>query len=44
LISFRPRGAGRYLVLLREQSHNRWQGRLEVEVTGEQFDDVEVLR
>jgi hypothetical protein len=43
-LAFRPRGAGRYLVLLREQSHNRWQGRLSVDVAGEQFDNVEVDR
>jgi hypothetical protein len=40
-ITFRPRGAGSYLVLLQEQSHNQWQGRLTVQVGGEQFDDVE---
>ena len=33
--SFIPRKAGSYLVLIKEIYHNRWQGRLTVEIAGD---------
>lgn len=33
-------GAGQYLVLLRECFHNRWQGRLLIQVDGEEFSQI----
>ncbi len=39
-VSFRPLAAGEHLVLLREVAHNRWVGRLRVEVTGDSFEKV----
>jgi hypothetical protein len=33
--SFVPRKAGSYLVLIKEVFHNRWQGRLTVEIAGD---------
>jgi hypothetical protein len=37
-IVWRPALAGKYLVLLRERHHNRWQGRLLVDVAGDTTD------
>lgn len=37
-ISFKPIAAGEHLVLLREVAHNRWVGRLRIEVVGDQFE------
>jgi hypothetical protein len=39
-LSFIPNEAGQYLVLLREQAHNRWIGRLLVTVAGDPFQQV----
>lgn len=36
-LSFVPATAGEHLVLLREQAHNRWVGRLRVTVQGDSF-------
>lgn len=42
--TFVPGDAGDYLLRLRELFHNRWQGRLVVTVSGEQFSKIETLR
>ena len=34
---YRPPAAGQYLILLREMHHNRWQGRLLIDVAGEKY-------
>jgi hypothetical protein len=39
-LSFVPIAAGEYLVLLREQAHNRWVGRLRLTVVGDPFQKV----
>lgn len=39
-LSFIPLAAGTHLVLLREQAHNRWVGRLRVTVIGDPFQKV----
>ena len=39
-LSFVPVESGPHLVLLREQAHNRWIGRLIVEVAGDPFQQV----
>lgn len=39
-VSFRPIAAGEHLVLLREVAHNRWVGRLRVQVSGDQFERI----
>lgn len=39
-LSFVPIEAGEHLVLLREQAHNRWIGRLRVIVAGDPFQKV----
>lgn len=39
-ISFVPLAAGEHLVLLREQAHNRWVGRLRINVVGDPFQKV----
>jgi hypothetical protein len=39
-ISFVPVEAGDHLVLIREQAHNRWVGRLIVTVAGDPFQQV----
>ena len=38
--TFTVPGAGQYLVMIREISHNRWWGRLVIEVGGDQFSRV----
>ena len=40
--SFSPLSAGNYLIRLRELGHNRWQGRLEIDVSGDEFSQVSV--
>ncbi len=37
-------GAGQWLVLLRECGHNFWQGRITLDVTGEQFSQIQSSR
>jgi hypothetical protein len=39
-ISFQPIASGEYLVLLREVAHNRWIGKLRIQVTGDPFEKV----
>jgi len=39
-LSFVPLAAGEHLVLLREQAHNRWVGRIVVTVLGDPFQKV----
>ena len=39
-LSFVPNESGDHLVLLREQAHNRWIGRLIVTVAGDPFQQV----
>lgn len=39
-LSFVPIEAGEHLVLLREQAHNRWIGRLIVTIAGDPFQQV----
>jgi hypothetical protein len=39
-LSFVPVAAGEHLVLLREQGHNRWVGRLRITIVGDQFQKV----
>ncbi len=41
--SFSPGSSGNYLILLRELGHNRWQGRLEIEVIGDEFSRVDTV-
>ena len=44
-ITFTVPSAGLYLVVVREIHHNRWQGRLEINVEGDQFgEDIERTR
>ena len=38
--AFSVPSAGQYLVLLRECFHNRWQGRLLIQVEGEEFTQI----
>jgi len=38
-ITFRPREGGETLVVLRELYHNRWFGRLVIDVEGDQLED-----
>ena len=38
--AFQVPGAGKYLVVLRECFHNRWQGRIIIEVEGEEFSQI----
>ncbi len=40
--TFRVNSAGQYLVLLREFSHNNWQGRLLIDVAGESFSQIQI--
>jgi len=40
---FIPPSAGRYLIVLKELFHNRWQGRLVVTVSGDEFSRVDTL-
>ena len=42
--AFTVPGAGQYLVLLRECGHNFWQGRLLLDVAGEQFSQIQSTR
>lgn len=37
-------GAGQYLVLLRECAHNSWQGRIVLDIGGEQFSQIQSSR
>ncbi len=39
-ISFKPIAAGEHLILLREVAHNRWVGRLRIQVSGDSFEQV----
>ncbi len=41
--TFRPRGAGEWLIVAKESAHNLWQGRLIIQVEGEEFDAEESL-
>lgn len=38
--TFRLTSAGQWLVVLKEYSHNQWQGRLIINVGGEQFSQI----
>lgn len=38
--TFTARDAGTYFILLKESAHNRWQGRLLMEVAGEKYSQV----
>lgn len=40
--AFKVTSAGKYLILIKERFHNEWQGRLEVEVSGDPFSDVQI--
>lgn len=42
--TFRVPGAGQHLIVLREYYHNRWFGRLLIDVQGDEFSQVEKLR
>jgi len=42
--AFTVPGAGQYLVVLRECAHNYWQGRLLIEVGGEEFSQIQSTR
>lgn len=42
--AFAVAGAGEYLVVLRECGHNYWQGRLLLEVEGEEFSQIQSTR
>jgi len=42
--AFRVQGAGQYLVILREVYHNQWQGRVLLDVAGDQFQEVRTGR
>lgn len=42
--SFTVPGAGRYLALLRECYHNHWQGRILLDVGGEEFSQIQSTR
>ncbi len=41
--TFSAAGAGQYLLCLREMGHNRWQGRLVIDVQGDEFSKVDTL-
>ncbi len=38
--AFQVPGAGQYLAVLRECFHNRWQGRILIDVAGEEFSQI----
>lgn len=40
--AFKVTGAGKYFILVRERYHNNWQGRLEIEVSGDPFSDFQI--
>lgn len=40
--SFRAVGAGEHLILIKESAHNQWQGRLLIDVRGEEFTQIQV--
>jgi hypothetical protein len=40
--SFRAAGAGEHLILIKESAHNKWQGRLLIDVEGEEFTQIPV--
>ncbi len=40
--TFKVTGAGKYFILIKERFHNKWQGRLEVEVEGDPFNDFQL--
>jgi len=40
--AFKVTGAGKYFILVKERFHNQWQGRLEIEVEGDPFSDVQI--
>jgi hypothetical protein len=42
--AFQVQGAGQYLVVLREVGHNQWQGRVLLDVAGDQFQEVRTGR
>lgn len=42
--TFRLFGAGRHLIVIKESAHNRWQGRLEIDVQGEEFSQIQTER
>jgi hypothetical protein len=42
-IAFMPITAGRHLILVKECCHNRWQGRLVIDVGGDEADKIEPL-
>lgn len=42
--AFKVSGAGKYFILIKERFHNQWQGRLEITVEGEPFNDVQTAR
>jgi hypothetical protein len=39
-ISFQPISSGMHMIILREQAHNRWIGRLFIDVAGDPFEKV----
>lgn len=40
-ITFTPREGGKHSIVLREVGHNRWWGRLDVDVEGDKLEDPE---
>lgn len=42
-VMFTPIHAGRHLVLIKECCHNRWQGRLLIDVGGDEADKIELM-
>src|SRR5688500_4629797 len=42
--AFQVDGAGQYLVVIKEVGHNLWQGRIVLDVAGDQFQDVRTGR
>lgn len=40
--AFKVTGAGKYFILIRERFHNNWQGRIDIEVEGDPFNDFQI--
>lgn len=42
--SFRVTGSGKYFIIVKERFHNKWQGRLEIDVEGDPFSDITITQ
>lgn len=42
--AFKVTDAGKYFILIHERFHNRWQGRIDIEVEGDPFSNVQITQ